>query len=779
MTPLLLLSYGLQVRGLARLSMWGDSAYSVYSANQTPLEILTNRVYDGHPPLYYELLHGWIVLGGSGELSVRLLSVCFGMAMVAVAFCLGRRLGGGRLGLATAALVALSPELVYYDRLIRMYAGLPCLALLATYLLLRYLREGGRRLLLAFGGVSLAGMYNHYYAILLAAAHAAWCGWLALRGRQRWRPLLATCGVWAALYLPWLGYAAYTQATTTARIISNAPAASGNLGFLEQLWVPFNVGVTLELPLARPLSLAFVLLLAAGVAARWGRGWPVGMRLVAFALLAPIALSYVVFLIYPYAVRPRFMLVVLPLYLALLAWLVLHLRRWHPALPAAGLALALALDIYALADTYDVEAHLDEPDAIQVTQQLDRLVQPGDVVVFHAPWQIGYFESHFRGPRVPALYLLDVDHPLPPTRLAPYARVWLSMYGVRQRDAIYPLEEWLDRHWAKLGEWQFGPNRLGLYARPLASGDWTVLDGTLARPGGPPLVEIAADRYAPPIAAQSAGVTVETRWRALASLGRLTAFLHLVDAAGNRVAGRDAEPAAGADPTTHWMPGDMRQGELGLLVPWDAPPGDYHLELGMYPTPAGQRLEARGPRGPEGNLALGGVRVPPLSPDRLRPWHRVGRIFGGALALVGYDSDLDDYTVASERLLHPSLEESITVRQRRDAYHPGETLNLTLYWRTISPAPAVTLFAHLLDSRGRLAAQRDQSLTWGDRASDVWQPGEGAITRDALALPLGLTPGRFTLRVGLYDPHTLQRLPLTGGWRPADHVDLGPFRVVP
>ncbi|MDE3077717.1 MAG: glycosyltransferase family 39 protein, partial [Chloroflexota bacterium] len=141
---MLLLSYWLQSHDLAGLSLFGDSAYSVYSANQTLLSIATTRVRDGHPPLYYYLLHFWIQAGGDGELSVRLLAVCFGMAGVAAAYALGRQLAGPPLGLLAAMLLAFSPELVYDVRLVRMYAGLACLALISTYLFLRLLKRPTR-----------------------------------------------------------------------------------------------------------------------------------------------------------------------------------------------------------------------------------------------------------------------------------------------------------------------------------------------------------------------------------------------------------------------------------------------------------------------------------------------------------------------------------------------------------------------------------------------------------------------------------------------------------
>ena len=89
-----LIAFWLRVVGIASLSMWGDSSYSVYSANLGLLRILTERINDGHPPLYYYLLHFWSLMTGNSELSVRFLSLFWGVLTVPLAVVVGRRIGG-------------------------------------------------------------------------------------------------------------------------------------------------------------------------------------------------------------------------------------------------------------------------------------------------------------------------------------------------------------------------------------------------------------------------------------------------------------------------------------------------------------------------------------------------------------------------------------------------------------------------------------------------------------------------------------------------------------
>jgi hypothetical protein len=70
------------------------------------------------------------------------------------------------------------------------------------------------------------------------------------------------------------------------------------------------------------------------------------------------------------------------------------------------------------------------------------------------------------------------------------------------------------------------------------------------------------------------------------------------------------------------------------------------------------------------------------------------------------------------------------------------------------------VFAHLVDSDGRLVAQRDSEPAGGSRPTTTWLPNEAITDRVGLLLPPDLEPGEYGLLVGMYNPETLERLPL-------------------
>ena len=68
------------------------------------------------------------------------------------------------------------------------------------------------------------------------------------------------------------------------------------------------------------------------------------------------------------------------------------------------------------------------------------------------------------------------------------------------------------------------------------------------------------------------------------------------------------------------------------------------------------------------------------------------------------------------------------------------------------------VFVHLVDESGNLLAQADgQPANW-TRPTTGWVPGEFILDTHELLLPAGTSLDRLSLRVGLYDPSTYERL---------------------
>ena len=84
-------------------------------------------------------------------------------------------------------------------------------------------------------------------------------------------------------------------------------------------------------------------------------------------------------------------------------------------------------------------------------------------------------------------------------------------------------------------------------------------------------------------------------------------------------------------------------------------------------------------------------------------------------------------------------------------------------WRAGGTIPdSFKMFTHLVDEAGRLVTQHDGLPTEGKRPTPSWAPGEIITDVHPILIPPDTKPGAFWLRVGLYDPESGSRLPLTG-----------------
>ena len=93
-------------------------------------------------------------------------------------------------------------------------------------------------------------------------------------------------------------------------------------------------------------------------------------------------------------------------------------------------------------------------------------------------------------------------------------------------------------------------------------------------------------------------------------------------------------------------------------------------------------------------------------------------------------------------------------------------MTIALEWEADAARPAdeplPQLFIHVTGPEGMLA-QYDGAIGRGLWPASGWRPLLRIGERHTLALPRPFDPATDTVTVGLYDPTSSQRLPLTGG----------------
>jgi hypothetical protein len=93
-------------------------------------------------------------------------------------------------------------------------------------------------------------------------------------------------------------------------------------------------------------------------------------------------------------------------------------------------------------------------------------------------------------------------------------------------------------------------------------------------------------------------------------------------------------------------------------------------------------------------------------------------------------------------------------------YRPGETLDVTLYWRALRSLDRdYKAFVHLTDADlTRQPAQQDSDPGGGFTPVSRWLPGEIVPDTHHLPLPADLPPGRYLIWAGMYEYETVRNL---------------------
>lgn len=180
-------------------SFWRDEAFSALLAKQNILSILHLTAQDFNPPLYYLLIHVWIIFFGQSEIALRMFSFVFFWATVFVVYLFLTDIF--RLSIKKSffylAFFLLNPLLNYYAFEARNYTLLAALVSLSFYLLLK-----GRKK--AYIVISSLGLYTHYFMIFPLLTQALYIALMPQKEKTKKYPNLGTVGVVFLTFIPWL-----------------------------------------------------------------------------------------------------------------------------------------------------------------------------------------------------------------------------------------------------------------------------------------------------------------------------------------------------------------------------------------------------------------------------------------------------------------------------------------------------------------------------------------------------------------------------------------------
>ncbi len=415
---------GIILRFWAPSALWLDETISVNIA-QLPLTSIPQALsHDGSPPLYYVVLHLWMLVFGQSDVAVRALSGVVSVASLPLFWSAGRRFGGRRTAWVAFGLGLTSPFAIDYATTTRMYSFMIFGTLLGIGVLWRVLDEPTRQRRIALGALTAAILYTHYYGIYLVGTVGLWFLWRIVRESRKGpspqdppgiRPAFGAMVLGVVCWLPWAPVFVY-QTLHTGTPWTGSAGPSDLLGIFGDFAGRGAWGVL--------LSFGFFALVILGVFGRSTEalsedGTPTSavllvgrprtdvvplLVILAGTLVVAIALDAIAHA----AFVARYASVVLPLFLVLVALglTVIRNRRTFAILAA----VACLSGLFAAVGVKDNQ----RTEATRVAAVLNLQAQPGDLVVY-CPDQLG--PSVSRLIKVPEVTQLTFPRAIGPQRV--------------------------------------------------------------------------------------------------------------------------------------------------------------------------------------------------------------------------------------------------------------------------------------------------------------------------------------------------------------------------
>ena len=377
MVGLLMAAVALRAFALTHQSLWRDEVDALRFATAPWREMLDTFTQPGwNGPLYFFLLRGWVALTGQSEFALRYLSLLLGVAAVALAFALSKRLTDARTAFLCSAVFSISPYFIWYSQEAKMYTLVLALAALGVYALRRGIetnRVGWWATLVAATSIAV---YCHILAALLIPVEMilAFVWGIGARQSGRWKGALVS---FACLTLPYLPLVRWQLAL----VLTPAQTGFAFYPFDQMLLIllgGFATGISGRLPTAALWPAGTLALIGLVLsAARWREK----AALIVWLLLPPLAL-FLISINRP-IFTDRYLIWIGPAFYLLMALgMTAMWQVWKPL----GVAAVLAVAGIALVGVYDQAATPIKSDFRGAASYVRDHQEPGDLIVFQIPY---------------------------------------------------------------------------------------------------------------------------------------------------------------------------------------------------------------------------------------------------------------------------------------------------------------------------------------------------------------------------------------------------------
>jgi hypothetical protein len=397
----------LRVFGITQQEVWMDEAFSALIAQLDREQLIAALRPESNPPLYYFLLKGLCSISGYSPIALRLPSVVFSIATIAVITLYGARVVSRAFGLAAGGFLMLSPHSIYYAQEARGYSFLILLFIVALLAIYDAVINDSKPAVWMVAAAVLAAGYTHYLAALTLLPVGIWLAYQFACYPDRRRIIYWLVGV---LAMDALVCAAWMMPSLVHRDANPQLWIAEQWSHLDKLWVIPKSLLVLTLGsaqgftplfmkqatlLKQPLWIPIVALLASAIlfslslASRTGKAKLDASSSTSWwlfaAVLLPLFSLYSMSFLKPLYVLGRYDVVGFPFLVLLFGWMGFRASELQGArrLFAYGAAIALSGSlVYKDALMLTADRVYQDYDAQKSAALVDQLMGDRDLVIF-------------------------------------------------------------------------------------------------------------------------------------------------------------------------------------------------------------------------------------------------------------------------------------------------------------------------------------------------------------------------------------------------------------
>ncbi|WP_214044325.1 glycosyltransferase family 39 protein [Methanomethylovorans sp.] len=156
----------LRIYQLGAESIWLDEAATYFLSSDNLSGIYEATKNDVHPPLYYFVVH-FFLLTGKSEILLRFPSMVFGIIAIPLLYMLGTRMFTVKEGLISSFLLSVSLSHIYYSQEARMYSMMVFLTLGSIFFFYSAIEDKRNGFWFLFVVFTVLNIYTHYFGFFI------------------------------------------------------------------------------------------------------------------------------------------------------------------------------------------------------------------------------------------------------------------------------------------------------------------------------------------------------------------------------------------------------------------------------------------------------------------------------------------------------------------------------------------------------------------------------------------------------------------------------------